>query len=406
MKLTIVIVNYNVKHYLLQCLLSLQKALANIDSEAYVVDNHSSDGSIDYLEPLFKECQRPQFFFIRSHRNLGFARGNNLAIRQAKGQYVLLLNPDTFVGEETIARALDFMDAHPQAGGLGCCMLQGDGNFAKESRRGLPTPMTSFYKITGLCSKFPNSRRFARYHMSYLPWNEPSRIEVVSGAFFLLRKAVIDEVGALDEDFFMYGEDIDLSYRVLKGGYDNWYLPVKILHYKGESTQKSSFHYIHVFYEAMLIFFRKHYGHMSLLFSIPIKLAIYFQAFVAFIKIQFGRVRKGLGFVQRKYTVEPVYTFLTTADHIEQCRQFALAHGLDARFHIADAATNPQGHHDPSLNLQPLPANRYGYMVYDVTAYAYQDILNIFASKPIDDILIGTYYPDRQILITGGDIIK
>ena len=275
-KLTVVIVNYNVKDYAGQCLCSLRRALAGIDAQVVVVDNHSRDGSVEYLSREF-----PEVTVIAGRHNLGFARANNLAIADTASEYVLLLNPDTIVGETTLHEALGFMDAHADAGSLGVRMLQADGSDARESRRGLPRPVVAFYKMVGLCSRFPHSRRFARYYMGHLPWDAPACIEVVSGAFCLLRREAIDRVGLLDEDFFMYGEDIDLSYRLLKGGYHNYYLPAKILHYKGESTQHSSFRYVHVFYGAMLIFFRKHYGGMSRLLALPIKTAIYLKASLA-----------------------------------------------------------------------------------------------------------------------------
>ena len=287
MKLSIVIVNYNVRHYLEQCLLSLQKALENIEAEVYVVDNHSKDGSVEHLQPRF-----PSVKFITSQHNLGFARANNVAIRQGDSEYVLLLNPDTIVGEHTMKEAIDFMDHHPRAGAMAARMLKTDGSDAKESRRGLPTPLVAFYKMTGLCNRFPKSKRFGQYYMGYLPWDEANQIEVISGAFFFARREALNQVGLLDEDFFMYGEDIDLSYRIMKARYENWYTPLKILHYKGESTQKSSFRYVHVFYDAMLIFFRKHYAHVSLLVSLPIKAAIYLKASSELMKMQIRKVKK------------------------------------------------------------------------------------------------------------------
>ena len=242
MKLTVVIVNYNVKYYIEQCLNSLEKALEGIESEIFVVDNHSEDDSVGYLRKRFEYVN-----IIESNRNLGFARANNIAIRRSSGEYILLLNPDTFVCENTIRGALEFSDKHLNAGGVGVKMYNADGTVAMESRRGLPTPMTSFYKMCGLCAKFPKSKRFGRYYMSYLDWDKPAKIDVVSGAFFLVRRSALDKVGLLDTDFFMYGEDIDLSYRLLKGGFDNWYLPFQILHYKGESTHKTSFRYVHAY---------------------------------------------------------------------------------------------------------------------------------------------------------------
>ena len=226
MKLTVVIVNYNVCYYLEQCLLSVQKALEGIEGEIYVVDNHSKDGSVAYLSARF-----PAVHFIDSNHNLGFARANNIAIRQSCGEYVLLLNPDTIVGEHTLSDVLQFMDAHPQAGGAGVMMHNTDGSRANESRRAIPTPMVSFRKMLGFSS---------RYYMSHLPWDKPGRIEVISGAFCMLRRRALDQVGLLDEDFFMYGEDIDLSYRLLKGGFENWYIPSPILHYKGGRSSRLS----------------------------------------------------------------------------------------------------------------------------------------------------------------------
>lgn len=310
MKLSVVIVNYNVKFYLDQCLRSVERALEGIDGEVIVVDNHSSDGSVAFLRP-----RHPQVTFIESLRNLGFARGNNLAIRQAKGDYVLLLNPDTIVGENVFREALTFADSHPKSGAIGVRMLNANGSKAPESRRGIPTPMTSFYKMSGLCRRFPQHPKFGHYYMSDLPWDRPGEIEIVSGAFCLLRHEALQAVGLLDEDFFMYGEDIDLSYRLLKGGWKNYYLPLNILHYKGESTEKSSFRYVHVFYEAMLIFFRKHYGHLSFLLSVPIRLAICAKATVSLLGLVRMRVRKMLGFFTPSTKRAVDYQVFNAEDH-------------------------------------------------------------------------------------------
>src|SRR5574344_2941143 len=183
MKLSVIIVSYNVKYYLEQCLNSLKRALTDIDSEIFVIDNHSRDDSVNYLQKRFSDVN-----FIDSNHNLGFARAHNLAIRQSEGEYVLLLNPDTIVGENVLRKAVNFMDSHPGAGGAGVRMLKTDGTPAMESRRGLPTPMTSLYKMCGLCERYSKSRRFGKYYMSYLGWDEPAQIEVISGAFCLLRR--------------------------------------------------------------------------------------------------------------------------------------------------------------------------------------------------------------------------
>ncbi|MFD1552364.1 glycosyl transferase family 2 [Putridiphycobacter roseus] len=278
MKLTVVIVNYNVAYFLEQCLNSTFKALESIAGEVYVVDNNSIDGSVKMVEEKF-----PQVHLIANKENTGFSVANNQAMKLAKGEYVLLLNPDTLVEEDTFKQVIAFMDAHPEAGGLGCKMVDGKGVFLPESKRGLPTPTVAFYKIFGLSKLFPNSKKFGKYHLSYLDKEEVHEIEVLSGAFMLMRKKVLDKIGLLDEAFFMYGEDIDLSYRIILGGYKNYYYPhTRIIHYKGESTKKSSVNYVFVFYNAMVIFAKKHFSQKNAkTFSILINLAIYFRASMA-----------------------------------------------------------------------------------------------------------------------------
>ena len=271
MKLSVVIVSYNVRSFLTACLDSVQRALEGIESEVFVVDNHSSDDSVEAIARDYTWVH-----LINNKDNLGFSKANNIAIRESKGEYILLLNPDTIVAPETLQGVLLFMDKHPEAGGAGVRMHNADGSLAPESRRAIPTPFVAARKMLGLTK---------RYYMSHLSWEEPAQIEVVSGAFMLLRRKAIQEVGLLDEDFFMYGEDIDLSYRLLKGGWQNWFLPFDIVHYKGQSTRKSDFRYVHIFYQAMLIFFRKHYSHLSFFFALPVKIAIYFRALLALVDI-------------------------------------------------------------------------------------------------------------------------
>lgn len=267
MKLSIVIVSYNVRNYLEQCLQSVKQALDGIEGEVFVVDNRSDDDSVETVRTNY-----PWVRLIVNQENMGFSRANNIAIREACGEYVLLLNPDTIVEKDTLREVLGFMEEHPKAGGAGVMMHNADGSLAPESRRALPTPWVSCLKMLGFSK---------RYYMSHLPWDKPGRIEVISGAFCFLRRKALDEVGLLDEDFFMYGEDIDLSYRLLKGGWENWYLPYPITHFKGKSTQKSDYRYVHIFYKAMLIFFRKHYNHLSVFYALPVKMAIYFRAAIA-----------------------------------------------------------------------------------------------------------------------------
>ncbi len=278
MKLSVIIVNYNVEFFLEQCLNSVYAALVHVDGEVFVVDNNSIDGSLAMVAEKF-----PQVHLIANKDNVGFSKANNQALRIAKGDYHLLLNPDTIVEEDTFLKVAAFMDAHPNAGGLGVKMIDGKGNFLPESKRGLPTPKDAFYKIFGLSRLFPRSKRFGRYHLSYLDKDQLHEIEILSGAFMLMRKETLDKVGLLDEAFFMYGEDIDLSYRIVLGGYKNYYFPdTRIIHYKGESTKKSSVNYVFVFYNAMIIFAKKHFSSKNArIYSFLINLAIYFRASVA-----------------------------------------------------------------------------------------------------------------------------
>ncbi len=278
MQLSVVIVNYNVKYFLEQALHAVRKACIGIESEIFVVDNHSLDGSCDMVRSIF-----PEVHVIENKENLGFAKANNQAIRIAKGKYVLLLNPDTVIEEDCFKKVIAFMEANPDAGAVGVRMIDGSGKFLPESKRGLPTPEVAFYKISGLAALFPKSKRFGKYHLGYLKNDEIHEVEVLAGAFMMLRHDVLKEVGLLDEDYFMYGEDIDLSYCISKVGYKNYYYPdTTIIHYKGESTKKTSVNFVFTFYRAMVIFARKHYSKKHARnFSALIHIAIYLRAFAA-----------------------------------------------------------------------------------------------------------------------------
>ena len=276
--LTVIIVNYNVVYFLEQCLNSVRAASKNLKIETFVVDNNSVDGSVEMVKERF-----PDVKLIENKINTGFSKANNQAIELADSRYVLLLNPDTVVEEDTFEKTIAFMDENVDAGGLGVRMIDGKGKFLPESKRGFPSPSVAFFKIFGLSKILPKSRLFGKYHLGYLSEFDTNEIDVLSGAFMLMRKETLDKVGHLDETFFMYGEDIDLSYRIKLGGYKNYYFPkTKIIHYKGESTKKSSVNYVFVFYKAMIIFAKKHFSDKNArLFSFAINLAIYFRASVA-----------------------------------------------------------------------------------------------------------------------------
>jgi GT2 family glycosyltransferase len=280
-KLSVIIVNYNVKYFLEQCLISVLQASKDIETEIFVVDNNSVDGSVEMVKERF-----PEIKLIANKDNVGFSKANNQAIRESKGEYVLLLNPDTLVEEDTFTKTVQFMDEHPNAGGLGVKMVDGKGRFLPESKRGLPTPQVAFFKMFGLSSLFPKSKKFGRYHLGFLDKDEIHKIDVLAGAFMLMRRKTLDEVGLLDETFFMYGEDIDLSWRIKLGGYENYYYPnTRIIHYKGESTKKGSLNYVFVFYKAMIIFAKKHFSSsLAGVYSFFINIAIYLRAALSLLR--------------------------------------------------------------------------------------------------------------------------
>ena len=385
MKLSVVIVNYNVKHFLEQCLHSLEQAAVGIDHEIIVVDNASTDGSTEYITTRF-----PSIKWMACRENNGFSKGNNIAIAQAKGEYVLLLNPDTIVTKEAIEGCVEFMDTHADAGACGVYMLRTDGTFAPESRRALPTPFVSFCKMSGLSKLFPKSRTFGRYYMQYLDKEDTNPIEIISGAYMMLRHKTIKKTGALDEDFFMYGEDIDLSYRILKGGYRNYYLPLRILHYKGESTNKSSYRYVHTFYRAMQLFFKKHYSHYSLIVSLPINIAIWTRALLAYV---------GNQFVHRKVKQEaPSINCIVLGNKqaIEETGSILkekLKNGKHS-FIEANEETMPLGHTSGNIDLEG-----YNTIVYDTEAYTYDTILELL-NNSTSKLRLGTYSTKTKKLIT------
>lgn len=398
MKLSVVIVNYNVSHYLLQCVDSLSHALRGTDSEVIVVDNHSRDNSVTLLRQY-----HPEVRIVENLHNLGFAKANNIAIRQSRGEYVLLLNPDTIVSESVVKGVISFLDSHPEAGSAGVRMLNADGTVAPESRRGVPTPMTAFYKLSGLCGMFPNSRRFGRYYLGHLPWDSPQQIEVVSGAFCMLRTSVLKKVGLLDEDYFMYGEDIDLSYRILKSGATNWYVPETILHYKGESTHKSSFRYVHVFYQAMHIFFRKHFSHLGLFISIPIKTAIIVKASSALLLMLTERMRMSLGFARRNNGLTAGPMLCVGSDSmVATCREISNKHGLEATLCICS------GLNEVSSCVDRLSdeTGKALTVVFDPEKFDYGSMLSFVSDNHMRNISLGVFQPSTSSIITQSEIIR
>ncbi len=278
MKLSIIIVNYNVQYFLEQALLSIQKAAEGIEYDVWVVDNNSIDGSIQILRDKF-----PSVNLIANVENVGFSKANNQAIERCKGEFVLLLNPDTVLSEDTLTLCIDKMEEDATIGAIGVKMIDGGGNYLPESKRGFPSPATAFFKTTGLYKLFPKSGFFNKYYHGDLNPSTNHIIEVLCGAFMFIRREALDKAGHLDEAFFMYGEDIDLSYRILQAGYKNYYLAnTTIIHYKGESTKKGSLNYVKTFYQAMIIFANKHFhGQSASVYVAFIRIAIFLRGFLA-----------------------------------------------------------------------------------------------------------------------------
>lgn len=255
MDLTIIIVNYNVKEFLEQSIISIKKSCNDIQYELFVIDNASSDGSVELIRKKF-----PEVNLITNTKNNGFAAANNQAIKQAQGEYILLINPDTIVQEDTFSTILSFFQNHPECGMLGCKILNPDGSLQLSCRRSFPTPWVAFTKIIGLSKLFPNNKLFGYYNLTYLNPDQTYEVEAISGSFMFFRQQVVDDVGYLDESFFMYGEDLDWCFRIREAGWKIYYLPeTKIIHFKGESSKKSEVDLTLQFYRAMKLFVEKHY---------------------------------------------------------------------------------------------------------------------------------------------------
>lgn len=287
MKLSIIIVNYNVKYFLRQLIQSIHASSVDFTFEIIVVDNASTDGSVEFLRREFSQLR-----LIINERNLGFSKANNIGIGESTGEYVLLLNPDTILQEDTLQLCVSYMDSHPKAGALGCRMIDGSGHYLPESKRGFPSPRVALFKNLGLSALFPQSGYFNEYYLGNLNEFEVNEVDVLTGAFMLLRREALDKCGLLDEDFFMYGEDIDLSYRIKQAGYQIIYFPrTTIIHFKGESTRKQTVTYIKRFYGAMQIFANKHYdGQRAFWLRLILQLGIVFRAGIAILGQLISRI--------------------------------------------------------------------------------------------------------------------
>ncbi len=266
MQLSVIILNFNVRYFLEQCVLSVQKALEGIEGEIIIVDNNSSDDSCAMMHERF-----PQIKLLQNKENVGFPKGNNIGVAQAKGEYICILNPDTVVAEDTFTKVLAFAKTKANLGIVGCKLIDGTGNFLPESKRGIPTPWVAFTKIFGLYKVFPKNKWFNQYYAQHISENETGKVEILVGAFMVMQRNLYNEIGGFDENCFMYSDDIDLSYMVLKKGKSNYYLhETTVIHYKGESTIRDG-KYMKRFQEAMNFFYKKHFN-KSVIFDIFMKM--------------------------------------------------------------------------------------------------------------------------------------
>ncbi len=321
MQLSIIIVSYNVKYFLEQCLCSVKAALSNINAEVLVIDNCSADNSIGYLQPYF-----PWVTFISNTANEGFAKANNKALATAKGEYVLFLNPDTLLAEDTLQQCINFFLAHTDAGAVGARMIDGSGRFLPESKRSFPSPSVAFYKLAGLSGLFPASRLFNKYALSYLPQNEVHQVDVLSGAFMMVRKKLLESIGGFDEQFFMYAEDIDLSFRIQQTRSKNYYIgTTTIVHFKGESTAKGNLNYVRLFYGAMQLFVQKYYyGAGAWIVKHSLQAGIMFRGLLAAIVLPFKMKNQNSSAALRQvYTIGDKVQAASAAEIIS--RQYSAA---------------------------------------------------------------------------------
>ncbi|MGE5812065.1 MAG: glycosyltransferase [Ignavibacteria bacterium] len=370
MDLSIIIVNYNVKEFIQNLLHSIFKAGCNLKYEIIIIDNASDDGSADFIKEKF-----PNINLISNKKNLGFGKANNIGLAAAKGKYILLINPDTLIREDTLEKMISFFESSPDAGLAGCKILNPDGSLQLACRRSFPGPWTSFCKVTGLSSLFPHSRLFARYNLTYLDENRTYEVDAISGSFMMMKKEVYEKIGGFDEQFFMYGEDLDLCYRIQKAGWKVYYTPdTQIIHYKGESTRRSSLDETKIFYDAMNLFVKKHLS-SSILVETILKTAIGFRKFFAFM------ARKRLIFISvimdffvfnaSMFLAEQVYKVFSTWSGFP-IKSLLLVYTIPALMHILTAGLAGSYKKDSISVLKNFGAIILGFFVISSLTYFFK----------------------------------
>lgn len=361
MQLSVIILNYNVRFFLEQCLLSVQKALEGIDAEIIVVDNASKDGSCNMVMELF-----PEVMLISNDDNLGFPKGNNIGVAQAKGEFICILNPDTVVAEDTFSKILDSYNSSANIGIIGCKLIDGTGNFLPESKRGLPTPWVAFTKIFGLYAFFPKLKYCNRYYAQHLSENQSGNVDVLVGAFMVMHRDLYIEVGGFDENCFMYSDDIDLSYMVLKKGKKNYYCSdTTVIHYKGESTVRDN-KYVQRFSEAMQFFYQKHFGG-----------SFVFQVFMRFGALLFSISKQK----KQKNIVHKIDTILLFS------KNTSFPSDLKYDFLCASLVEFDNSFKE---NIE---------IIFDTQSFSFKEIIAFMESNNAKNVFFKNYFPDSAFLI-------
>ncbi|RXR18385.1 glycosyltransferase family 2 protein [Flavobacterium amnicola] len=362
MQLSIIILNYNVRYFLEQCVLSVQKAIQDIDGEIIVVDNNSSDDSCAMMKQRF-----PNVKLIENKENLGFPKGNNIGVAEAKGEYICILNPDTVVAEDTFSKVIARYEAISSSVGIiGCKLIDGTGNFLPECKRGVPTPWVALTKIFGLYQFFPKSSLFNKYYAQHLSESESGKVDILVGAFMVMKRELYLEVGGFDENCFMYSDDIDLSYMVLKSGNSNFYFhETSVIHYKGESTVRDE-KYVQRFREAMQFFYKKHFGG-SFLFNVLMKIG----AFV------FSIVKKS----QQKNTIRKTDKIIFFSKEEK--------HSMNLKYDEIKNDFN-QFENIPKQNIE---------IIFDIQSFSYKEIIAFMEKYKANNLTFKNYIPNSEFLI-------
>ena len=365
MQLSVIILNYNVRYFLELCVLSVQKAIQNLDAEIIIIDNNSSDDSCAMMKQRF-----PDIKLIENKENSGFPKGNNIAVKKAKGEYICILNPDTVVAEDTFEKVLKFVSSRAHSrddlGIVGCKLIDGAGNFLPESKRGIPTPWVAFTKISGLYKLFPKSSLFNKYYAQHLDKNQTGKVDILVGAFMMMQRELYNEMGGFDENCFMYADDIDLSYRALQKGKSNYYFAeTTVIHYKGESTIRDQ-KYMKHFQEAMQFFYKKHFR-KSIIFDWMMQIGSFI----------FSKIKKNQ---QHNYIFYPHETVLFT-------KELLTIQNL-----------SPICNHSKFDMLKINRAINY-QLVFDVQSFSFQEIINFIKQAKSKNITFKMFLPESNFII-------